>query len=83
MVNKQIVYEKPVDTMLFQKCGITSLFEAVGLDKMLTPNSRVYPILIKQFYGNMSIKSYIIETMVQNTIIYVDATLLENLFNIP
>lgn len=52
MLDKQIVYGKPVNPLLFQENGIIALFERVEIDKMLFPIQFAYPVLIKQFYEN-------------------------------
>lgn len=67
----------------FKKNGITTLFEVVGLVKMLSPSPLAYPVLIKQFYKNMFVKSDTIETLVQDKVIFMDVKLLDTLFNIP
>lgn len=45
MINKNIVYGKPVDPVLFHQIGVATLFENVGLVAMLSPSKSAYLVL--------------------------------------
>lgn len=64
VVNKTIIYGKPVDLVLFQNIGVITMFKNVGLSAMLSPPKSAYPVLIKQFFRKMTVKSDMIDTFV-------------------
>lgn len=83
MINKNIVYRKSVYPVLFHQIGVSALFENIGLGAMFSPSKTAYQVLIKQFFGNMLIKSDWITTLVQDKTLSIDSVLLGSLFNVP
>lgn len=83
MINKKIIFEKSVEQVLFHQIGVTALFENVGLSVMLSPPKSAYLVLIKQFFGNMSVKSDRINTFFQDKTLSIDFALLGSILDIP
>lgn len=83
MLEKQIVMGNLIDELLFSKIQVLDLLESVGLVRMLYPSLEVYPALVKEFYGNMSILNNRVTTYVKHTEILFDSKLLHVLFGVP
>lgn len=60
--------DKHVDELLFSEIKVMELLESVGLERMLYPSYEVYPILIKKFYGNMTIVNNCVTTIVKTKV---------------
>ena len=82
---KDVLIPKVVDTNLLDRYGVMNFFDCQGWRWLLVDSKHIYPLLVKQFYTNLTYNSSTrsIRSFVNGREIILDESSLGKILNIP